>query len=164
MKLSDKDLREIEELVRTHCEEKGLTPDGYHLIISATLESKFQVSAMSGVPLSILKENPLVLWKRDRGDVHYYGAKIGNMLNNGKFKSMYQLVTQQRSDMFKRRDFGQKCLQELEDWLKTFNLELGMIFPDQIAKEFPNVRTFRQEFVDHLPAGLADLIRENSED
>lgn len=161
MQLHPTDLKEIEDLVRAHCEGKGLTPKGYRLNVEVTLESEFSISITSGISLTLLKENPRVLWKKDRGNVPFYGARISNILVNSNITSMYQLVTKRRADIIACRNSGQKCLRELESWLATFGLHFEMVFPDHIAKEFPEAHKSFRDFDDDVPIGLADLIAQN---
>ena len=163
MIVKEKDLREIEELVKAHCTARGLKPKGYRLLISVTLESEFQVTAMTGVTIPILKEDPRVLWNKDRSKVPFYGVRILNILENSGLTTMYSLVTMKGGEILKYRNSGKKCMIFLEEWLQEYGLKFGMIFPEDIAKEFPPIKR-RHHDIDDEPLGLADLIAQNIEE
>lgn len=157
-------LNEIEDLAYKYCLENNIIPEGHRLIISVSLEkSDFQVIAKSGPDLSLLRQDPRILWQKENTNLRFYGVKVADILDNNRITTMYDLAKRTRGEMLTYRKCGKKCLNIMEEWLKTFGLHFGMIFPDEIVAEFQE-NPSRQNITNSKPVeftSILSLIQEN---
>lgn len=69
----------------------------------------------------------------------FYSKKIKDDCFNIN-KKVYEIVSFKEEDLVKIRGFGNKCLKELNDYLDSFGLHLGMRLSDDLLKKIKTTK------------------------
>jgi DNA-directed RNA polymerase alpha subunit len=137
MRIKKKNLNEIEDLVTSYCQRKGICKSGGRIKVFLSLDkSPLHVVAEVKVDPEILTKNSRELWLHDNKDDLLYGVRVGNILNNIGAPSMYDLVHNSRSFMRLLRNFGKKSFNRLEEWMTEYGLSFEMEIPPDVKTEF----------------------------
>jgi DNA-directed RNA polymerase alpha subunit len=78
-----------------------------------------------------------------RVDGHEFSVRTKNLLQREKITYVGELVQKTEAELLKSRNFGQKSLKEIKDYLEQYGLKLGLKIPDwqiltaeQLIEEF----------------------------